>query len=150
MSEWGTHPISPSPGTVGSQSTDRYCREQIHCTTLLHHCITLHQHCIKSPTHCTTLPMMHNYTSHWGQYKPDRTGKGDHHTPVYCLEVEFAVPQSNSLSFPRLLEVSSTGLLSQDHNRIHTVQEGSQSGTTNHCKNYLVINGLTGIGDSPS
>ena len=71
MSEWGTHPISSEFWTVGSQSTNKYCREEIYCTTVLHHCITPHQHCIKSPTHCTTLPMMHNSTSHWGQHKPD-------------------------------------------------------------------------------
>ena len=59
VSEWGIHPISSEFWTVGSQSTNKYCREEIHCTTVLHHCITPHQHCIKSPTRCTTLPMMH-------------------------------------------------------------------------------------------
>ena len=65
----GTHPISP--GTVGSQSTDGYCREEIHCTTLFHHCITPHQYCIKSPTHCTTLPMYAHFPAYRGQYIPD-------------------------------------------------------------------------------
>ena len=58
----GTHPISP--GTVGSQSTDGYCREEIHCTILFHHCITPHQYCIKSPTHCTTLPMYAHFPAY--------------------------------------------------------------------------------------
>ena len=54
--------------------------------------------------------------------------------------MEFSVPQSN-IPCPSqgFLKPVPLGFLSQGHNRIHTVQEGSHSRTPNHCKNYLVI-----------
>ena len=128
MSEWGTHPISSEFWTVGSQSTNKYCREEIHCTTLLHHCITPHQHCIKSPTRCTTLPMMHSPTSYWGQAKVTTTLL----FTGWWWSSQIPCPSHG------FLRSVAQGFWSQGHNRIHTVQEGSHTRTTNHCKNYLV------------
>ena len=72
---------------------------------------TLHN---TTPSLHNTTPALHKITHSLHNTTNDAqphfilgTGKGDHHTPVYWLVVEF----SNSLSFPWLLEVSSTGLL---------------------------------------
>ena len=84
--------------------------------------------------------MMHNSTSHWGQYKPDLgqakvtttllftgwRGSSLHHKQILCPSQGF-------------LRSVTQGFWSQGHNRIHTVQEGSHTRTTNHCKNYCIL-----------
>ena len=140
MPEWGTHPISPEFWDSGDHRVQRDAAEK---NTLCNTTPSLHNTtpaCIKSPTHCTTLLMMHNSTSHWGQYKPDLE------QAKVTITLLFAGWRWSSLHQEQIpcpsqgfLRSVAQGFLSQGHNRIHTGQEGSHSRTPNHCKNYLVI-----------
>ena len=140
MSEWGTTQSAPSSGAVGIteyrgmlQGRNTLCNTtpSLHNTTPALH---------KSPTNCTTLPMMHNSTSHWGQYKPD-LGQAKVTTTHLFTSWRWSSLYHKQIpcSSQGFLRSVPLGFLSQGHNRIHTVQEGSHSRTPNHCKNYLVI-----------
>ena len=138
VSEWGSHPISPEFWDRGITEYRRILqgRNTLHNTTSSLYNTTPALHRITHSLHNTTNDAQS--ASHWG-HKPD-LGQAKVTTTLLftgwrCME--FSAPQANSLSFPRLPKVSSTGL--QTGNRIHTVQEGSHARTTNHSKNYLVI-----------
>ena len=119
---------------MGSQSTNGYCREELRCTILLHHFITPHQHCIKSPTHCTTLPMMHNSTSHWREYKPDL---GQAKVTTTLLFTGWRWSSQIPCCSQGFLRSVAQGFWSQGHNRIHTVQEGSHTRTTTNARTTI-------------